>query len=100
VEQQATDILDVCFSAGTAGIQTGGEAASEQEACARRNIRTILEGYDNDLVKVGMRTLLQYGRPHDTMHNKIRFGFDRVSDKNKAFVLIHRIVAEELGILE
>jgi len=96
LEQQATDILDFVFSVGSACHKEGGELNIEE---VRAHIKAILKGYDmqnTDMVKLAVKNLAKQGRPHLTMHNGIRLGFDRVKNKKEAFEQVRTILLDEL----
>jgi len=95
VEQKAYDVLDLCFSVGSAGLQTGG--AENGEAKAKNNISTVLGNYNDAEVKAKALELASAGIPQCTMHNKVRFGFDRVENKEEAFEKVRAIAVDVLG---
>lgn len=88
-EQKAMDLLDFCFSVGSAGMQRGGEPE------AKKFIEAVLKTYPHANVKAVMKKLLADGKPHATMHNKTRLGFDRVQKKDDAFKKV-KVVVEQL----
>lgn len=90
LEQQATDLLDLCFSSGIAGIQT----ASEEQA--RQNMRTVIHNYSGKEVKEKAAMLLKEGRPHYTSHNWARLGYDRIQEPEKAHNRLREILREEV----
>ncbi len=94
LEQKATDLSDFLYSVGSAGFQLGSARQAE------KNIRTVIQNYPNDTVRKKVVALIDQGRPHPTMHNKIRLGFDRVRNKNAAFrqvgAIIKKVVKEEV----
>ncbi|MCC7432165.1 hypothetical protein IT412_01430 [Candidatus Peregrinibacteria bacterium] len=85
LEQKATDMLDFCFSLGSAGMQSGGLEK------AREFISAGLSKYDLEMTKMAMRALLNE-RPAATGHNMVRLGYDRVKDKKVVFEEIRKIV--------
>ncbi len=85
-EQQATDLLDLCFSMASAGFQT------HDEAMAKTYLQTFLDTYSNAEVKAEMKKLLENGRPHLSQHNKNRLGFNRVANKDESFQKTHEIL--------
>lgn len=89
LEQKATDMLDFCFSLGSAGIQSGGLEKAEEF------IRAGLSKYDLEMTKMAMRALLKE-RPAATGHNMVRLGYDRVKDKKTVFEEIRKIVGDVL----
>ena len=91
LEQQATDLADLCFSLGSAGFQVGGEEL------ARAHIQTVLENYDNDFVKTALKALVET-RPHyGFITNRPRLGFDRVKNPKQTFEQVRAIVLETLN---
>jgi hypothetical protein len=91
VTQKAYDLLDFCFSVGTAGMQKGGQIQAEF------NIRTVLSNYKDPIVKAKVKELAHQALPEQSMHNNARLGFDRVENKEKAYGIIRGLVLQYLG---
>lgn len=91
VTQKAYDLLDFCFSVGTAGMQKGGQIQAEF------NIRTVLSNYKDPIVKAKVKELAHQALPERSMHNNARLGFDRVENKEKAYGIIGQLVLQYLG---
>ena len=85
-EQQAMDLLDFSFSVGSAGMQKGGEAE------AKKYIEDALSAYPHANVKAAMKKMVSDGKPHPTVYNKARLGFDRVQKKDDAWKMIKSLV--------
>lgn len=92
--QRATDLNDLIFCIGSAGIERGGEEA------AKTYIETFLKNYKNNAVKDQARELLKSGIPAKTLHNITRYGFDHVNDKDKNFGRVREIALQILENIE
>ena len=89
-EQKATDLLDFCFSLGSAGLQGGGKAMAEQY------INEILANYPKgDITKEAAKLIDK--RPSPTSHNLVRLGYDRVADRETSFAQIKEMLKGKLG---
>jgi hypothetical protein len=94
LEQKATDLSDLCFSAGSAAFQVGGEAGGE--TMAQRYIGKILSSYDDDMVKTALRSLVKSRPAYGYFTNRPRLGFDRVENPREAFERVRAIIIELL----
>ena len=92
IEQKAYDILDLCFSVGSSGLQAGGITQ------ANTNMKTILDNYPDAAVKAKMVELMAKGIPQNTVHNIPRLGFDRVQNKDVEFENIRKLCQNLLGV--
>lgn len=93
-DQKAHDLLDLCFSVGSAGLQAGGKDKGTDMATA--NIQTVLNNYSDTAVKNRMIEFTAAGIPQNTLHNSVRLGFDRVENKDQEFENIRRIIGARL----
>ena len=89
-EQQAMDLLDFCFSVGSAGMQRGGEAQ------AKEYIEAAMNAYPHANVKAAMKKMVSAGKPHATVFNKTRLGFDRVQKKDNAWAKVRDLTLAAL----
>lgn len=96
LEQKATDLSDLCFSAGSAAYQVGGAAGGED--LARRYIQTILSNYNDEMVKSALRLLVETRPAYGYFTNRPRLGFDRVEKPREAFEKTRAIVIETLAV--
>lgn len=101
-QQQAMDLIDLCFSAGIAGVQSGGAQKGKPEEFAKRNIQTILDSYSDEgseafMVKQIMKTLVETVPAGLTWHNKRRYGFDRIREPAKHFEFIKNVILRALN---
>lgn len=88
LEQQARDVLDLCFSVGTAGYQTGGAKRMAEY------IDDVIVNYgDVDVIKEVVR-LSSLNIPSNSL--PVRYGFDRVKDPDKVHDEIHEAI-QKLG---
>lgn len=91
VKQKATDMLDLCFSLGSAGFQNGDVQA------AQKYIEAALIDYRDPDVWEEMEKLCATGAPFATPHNFVRLGFDRVKRKAEAFEGVRKIILAVLA---
>lgn len=100
-KQQAMDLLDFCFSLGSAGMQEGGSKSPEKgKDIAKHYIQTVIQTYTNKIVKDHLKIFIKEGKPHFNIQAATRLGFDRVPNKVQAFEDIRAITKEilEAGI--
>lgn len=96
-KQQAMDLLDFCFSLGSAGLQEGGPTSPEKgKEVARLYIQTVIQTYSNKAVKDHVKILINEGKPHYNIQSATRLGFDRVPNKTQAFEDIRALTKEIL----
>jgi len=85
-EQKAMDLIDLCYSVGSAGMQRGGDAE------AKKFIEAVIHTYPNANVKTAMKKLTAASKPYSTLYNMTRYGFDRVKNKDDAFKKVAKMV--------
>lgn len=82
LEQKATDLIDLCFSAASSAYECH---VNEAEEHLLQYLQTILESYngpDSTNIKLIMATLV-LTRPAFNFHSKRRYGFDRTQPPHK-----------------
>ena len=90
LEQKATDLADLCFSVGSAALQTGNLAL------ARHYLEIVLAGYPDSLVKSALLAIIPTRPRYGYFSNRPRLGFDRIEKPRESFESIREIVMELL----
>ena len=95
LKKQATDLMDMCFSLGSAGLKNNGATGAENY------INHFLESYSKEskgnFTLIALKSLLESGMPKfNPLHNKMVYGFDRINDPQKAFEEVRALTLKTL----